>query len=85
SVTSSQKDSALTLEILTADENSFFKTIQLYMSPETNRLLSAMYIDFKNGKTEIRFTKPQTIDERVARQLFDTRRFESGELIDLRP
>jgi len=85
SVTSSQKDSALTIEILTADENSFFKTIQLHISPETNRLLSAVYIDFKNGKTEICFTKPQTIDKKAAGQLFDTQRFESGELIDLRP
>jgi len=85
SVTSSQKDSALTIEILTADENSFFKTIQLHISPETNRLLSAVYIDFKDGKTKIRFTKPQTIDKKAAGQLFDTQRFESGELIDLRP
>jgi len=85
SVTSSQKDSALTLAILTADENSFFKTIQLHISPATNRLLSAVYIDFKNGKTEIRFTKPQTVEKKAAGQLFDTQRFESGELIDLRP
>lgn len=85
SVTSSQKDSALTLAILTADENSFFKTIRLHISPATNRLLSAVYIDFKDGKTEIRFAKPQTIDKKAVRQLFDTQRFESGELIDLRP
>ncbi|MCG2715810.1 MAG: outer membrane lipoprotein carrier protein LolA [Candidatus Marinimicrobia bacterium] len=85
SVTPSQKDSALTLELVTADENSFFKIILLHLNPETNRLLSAVYIDFRDGKTEIRFTKPQTIDKKIAWQLFDTRRFESGELIDLRP
>ncbi|MBU4445037.1 outer membrane lipoprotein carrier protein LolA [bacterium] len=85
SVTSSQKDSALTLELMTADENSFFKIILLHLNPETNRLLSAVYIDFRDGKTEIWFTKPQTIDKKIAWQLFDTRRFESGELIDLRP
>ena len=85
SVTPSQKDSALTLELMTADENSFLKTINLNMNPITHNILSAFYIDFKNGKTEIRFTKPQTIDEKAARQLFDIRRFESGELIDLRP
>jgi len=85
SVTSAQKDSALTLEILTVDENSFFKTIRLHMSPVTNRLLSAVYIDFRDGKTDIRFTEPQTIDKKAARRLFDTQRFESGELIDLRP
>jgi outer membrane lipoprotein-sorting protein len=84
SVMSSQKDSTLTLKLMTADENSFFKSIRLQMSPETNRLLAVVYVDFRDEKTEIRFTKPQTIAKKAARQLFDTQRFESGELIDLR-
>jgi len=82
---SNQTDSLVVMELRTADENAFFQTIHLNINPITKELLSADYLDYKDGKTEIRFSSPEQLDKESGQTFFDTKRYENKEIIDLRP
>jgi outer membrane lipoprotein-sorting protein len=82
---SNQTDSLVVMELRTADENAFFQTIHLNINPITKELLSADYLDYKDGKTQIRFSSPEQLDKESGQTFFDTKRYENKEIIDLRP
>jgi hypothetical protein len=82
---SNQTDSLVVMELRTADENAFFQTVHLNINPITKELLSADYLDYKDGKTQIRFSSPEQIDKESGQTFFDTKRYENKEIIDLRP
>jgi len=82
---SNQTDSLTVTELRTADENAFFKIIHLNINTVTKELLSADYLDYKDGKTEIRFSSPEQLDKESGQTFFDIKRYENKEIIDLRP
>jgi len=73
------------LGLKTRDNNDYFNAIFLKIGRESKLLQSATYLDFNNLKTVIEFSNPKRIRPTVARILFDTKRLEAKELIDLRP
>lgn len=75
----------VSLGLKTTDDNEFFNAIFLKIDRATKRLLTATYLDFNRLKTVIEFSSPKQIQPAVAEILFDTRRLNSSNLIDLRP
>ena len=73
------------LGLKTRDNNDYFNAIFLKIGQESSLLQSATYLDFNNLKTVIEFSNPKRIRLAVAAILFDTKRLEAKELIDLRP
>ena len=82
---SNKKDSLVVVELQTADENQYFKKIYLMIERISIQLKSVVYYDFKDLKTELRLAAPEKIESAAIAILFDTSRFDSLEIIDLRP
>lgn len=84
SVKEMRNDASVSLGLKTRDDNDYFNAIFLKIDRQANILQSATYLDFNNLKTVIKFGRPKRIQPEVAGILFDTKRLETKELIDLR-
>jgi len=85
SVEAPKRGETSSLGLKTRDDNDYFNAIFLKIGRESGLLQSATYLDFNNMKTVIQFSTPKGIQAAVAEILFDTKRLEAEELIDLRP
>jgi outer membrane lipoprotein-sorting protein len=85
SMESTAHSNRVDLQLDTVDENAYFNAIRLQVNQKSKQLHSATYLDFNQAKTIIHFTAPRRLNPKVAKLLFDTKRMETKELIDLRP
>ena len=85
SVAAARNPNLKNLNLDTVDDNAYFNSITLEINVKSRELQQATYLDFNQTMTVIRFTSPRKLNQKVAELLFDTKRMETKELIDLRP